>query len=548
MDAATFYSGEAEYLLETRTLLAENGNQVLKALRTPGSNYEGPQTAAAGFAPIPEVDLHELSGFSSGSGSTTQSSSSSGSMADLSGHVRVTNPNGDIEEYYMSVTPHLLPLDNSSSAAKGGVAQQAAAGDQPSGSENAWIALDVDQFYVTEDETGEEIWPVTIPAQSLSNPEQIIEVTVHGDGRLEWPEEALNNGTNSSTKSLAFSLDPELNYLSSDPIAIRDPGTGGSGGSGGGSTSAANVTLDQHATEMEIVDNAGFLALKSIRLHDRSESGSASEIFMHMGYGDESAKPKKLWTYSFDEKRGRFGQKNGFFSRVFEGVKMALLNGARDKITGNGFSFEPSIIVNALVEPVATVSPLFDGKNKNTIGADMAVYEVPDINQEGVTYTFENMKKWNLPIFQRRPSNTPLYVAEDIHLTASFELSDLNADYFPIIPLYQETSNNKWKLMLSEDDKRKEKFTTRKFFGNERTKKMWVFDMATGRYNFENFTVETDWHWFGGSDDFVERSNVKNITTPNIFQRTLYNNEIVTRKDNQKIIYTIAECEVLCTR
>jgi len=536
MDASSFYSAEAEYLKNTRQTLAENGQQVIKALQT--KRFNGAQTAATGYTPVTEVELYELSGFSDGRG--TQS----GSLADLSGHVRITNPEGDIEEFYMSITPHLPPVTGNNATQKNTSMQKQAAADEPS-SQHAYIALDVDQFYVTEDENGDEIWPVTIPAQSLSDPDEVIEVTLHEGGRLEWPEEISSSST-SKTNKLAFSPDPELNYLSAEEMAIQDP-DGGSGGFIPEET--ANVTLQEKVSEVEVLE-AGFLSLKSIRLEDRSD-GNLAEISMHMGYDQATPTLEKKWTYIFDQKIGRFGQKDGFFSRVFNGVKMVVRNSLFSIVTGGGFSFEPSTIVNELVEPVAIQSDVFEGKNHRTIAADMAVYEVPDINREGVTYTFENMKTWNIPLFDRGVAfNTPLHINDiSSELLNKFNLIKSRADYFPIVPLNRDRNNNKWMLILSESDKKKEKFSTRRLIGNERNHTMWVYDMATSLWDQEKVTIETGRHAIGGSDDFVNKSAVKNISTPNIKKRFKETNgELKISKGEFEYVMTISDKKILCTK
>jgi len=550
MDAAQFHSGEAEYLLKVRRALAENGEEIIRALQT--KRFSGAQTAAAGFSPIPVVDLYELSGFSSGSG--TQS----GSLADLSGHLRVTNHEGDIEEYYLSITPHLSPITGNSPA-KNRNTQQAATGEESS--DNAWIALDVDQFYVTEDENGEEIWPVTIPAQSLSDPEEIIEVTVHEDGDLEWPEEITNGTSTSNSKTVSALAFPEMNYVTADEMEIQDSGDGGTGSSGGGSTSSSFFEeVDKTFDEFEAVEGA-FLSLKSIRLHQPKEGSGQPEVLMNVALGDENKNIFKKWAHAFDRKKGAKGGKDPVFKRLAESLAGADIPGvsiAVDAISdfvlqlaiGGEFLFQPHLFSDVILENALNNTDLFDGKNQFTVGADMAIYEVPDINYAGVNYNFTNMKKYQYSALQNLLTGQALEVRPSVVRELETLYRDENDDYFPLVPLHNNGPNAQWKFVLTESDKKYAKFSGKGislFKGKIRKKDMWVYDMATGRYNFENVQLEAKGHLFGNSDDIYERSGVKNITARNASDR-LTRGEIIAAKDNFEYVFTIEGKKVLCSR
>jgi len=74
-----------------------------------------------------------------------------------------------------------------------------------------------------------------------------------------------------------------------------------------------------------------------------------------------------------------------------------------------------------------------------------------------------------------------------------------------------------------------------------------VYDMSTGRYNFEEIQLEAKGHLLGNSDDIYERSGVKNITANNASDRLSFG-EIRAEKDNFEYVFTVEGKNILCSR
>lgn len=86
-----------------------------------------------------------------------------------SSHIRITDPEGDIEDFVLTLRKY---VDNPQKMVAKGLA-----GAHQISAETTYLALSPDRFYLEDDKYGNEQWPITFPAVSLDDPTDKIEVT-----------------------------------------------------------------------------------------------------------------------------------------------------------------------------------------------------------------------------------------------------------------------------------------------------------------------------------------------------------------------------------
>lgn len=272
--------------------------------------------------------------------------------------------------------------------------------------------------------------------------------------------------------------------------------------------------------------------------------------------------------HSFDRKWGVNGEKAGPYERlrnfigatnqqVFNKTTNFLLEDFFLQLDGNkgpnfaDYVFSPSNFFDVVLEDVLKSSELWKGKNQFTIGSDMYIYEVPDINRAGIKYNFMNMRRYGSTILNRIEEGEVIDLKNvNIKDLQSVGFVDRN-DYFPIIPIGKFDKDVKWKFILTENDKKYSKFSGKGislFGGKVRNIKVWVYDMNTDAYNFENVSLEAKGHIFGNSDDIFEKSAVKNITSESVKNQLLYKKEIVISKNGFEMVLVLEQKELIFFR
>ncbi|MGM0586848.1 MAG: hypothetical protein ACQETE_00395 [Bacteroidota bacterium] len=136
IEAEAFYTLKAPVLKKVNDVVYKNRETLLR-------EYKGKRSSKDGFFIQPISNLDDTK-------------SKSGSTSDVPVY-SVVEENGTVENITLSITNHLAP------------GKYKAGGDAQLSEENVWIAYNVDKFYVTEDEDGNDIWPVTIPATNLAD-------------------------------------------------------------------------------------------------------------------------------------------------------------------------------------------------------------------------------------------------------------------------------------------------------------------------------------------------------------------------------------------
>ncbi|MGF1671061.1 MAG: hypothetical protein ACFCU6_11490, partial [Balneolaceae bacterium] len=399
--------------------------------------------------------------------------------------------------------------------------------------------------YALEGPDGEEIWPVTIPAVSLDDEKQV-NIVVHKDGRLQWPQPDGLFARMSATSSETESIDGDLFYMTSesfstdpceDSTIILDPAGCGDDGSGsGGSSSSPPAWTD----EMPVftVQHGTFLALKSVRLHERRETGGAAEVLMQtQEIGDDPHHPEPIkseWMYAFDRKQGVFG-KVGLLRKIkFRGIADA--------------KFSPKKLFERIFNNQNQNSPVFDGKNTRNMAIDHTVYEVPDVNEAGITYHFTNMRRWKSPAILQNNIGQPFPTRENFGAIQTLQ-EIAPKDYLPLVELGDKPTGEalNFRLMMHEDDTNYQHYANADQSNGIAVKFIQMFDMQDGIYKGEYTAIRSKSVGFSSSDDTYGRSGVKNITQDFVEDRMQDGGgQIIAQKDNFRYVFTTVTSRVFC--
>lgn len=353
-----------------------------------------------------------------------------GSKAAMSTHLRLSEPDGETEEFMLSVRRYIRDAGKAKASA-----------NQAMSAENTWLALSPDRFYLQDDTEGNEQWPVTFPAVNMADSSQKIQVTFNKDGFVSAtsPE-----GKSKSTAG----TEPNLVLVQGTPIIDPcEPNCGGGGGSGGGGDDGPYCTEISGRGEDVGGSTAGtqtYFMIKGIRLLDIYDSDEAAELQMFVKRDDDydgECFPRS-YKYRFDV--------------VFRG----------------GFA------------------------NSQNVGADGRIYDLPDVDRAGLTYSI-------LGIGHRDILGFPLF--------------DLTNKPGP------------WRLVMSDDDKDYQDFSQRG--ESDYADDIQTYDMSTGSWSevFTGFSTDRKVH--GSSDDPLVESGVRRITKDNVQDRLGSNSNVVASKD-----------------
>lgn len=380
----------------------------------------------------------------------------------ISTHFRIESEDGKSEDFVLGIRRYIADFNST---------EKNKSGKEKLNSNNTYVALNPDKFYLEDDDFGNEIWPVQFEAVNIENSNDKIRVVFDKSGIVST--EYLG-----PQKSKTFIEDPNILFI--EPVSIIEPceETGSLGGlqedcnsldnpgsgSGGTPTNYEDYTRGG-PTGTYGAGNVQF-AIKSIRLVENGGSDGAGEIQMFIQQRDDyNYKMPLSYAYRFDA-----------FLRF-------------NPITGWN--------VNTIIE----------GSDRG--GGLDPLYEVPDINAVGVDYNF----------------NPRVYVKSN-GLDYSSQVFPLYRDYFPLINLSQNPGP--WRLLLVDDDKDYPDFSRRR--ASTYAQNVQTYDMSSGVWNdtYTKFTTRN--HQYQSSDDPISQSGVRRISEANAQSRSNFNGLIVAEK------------------
>ncbi|MEX2485727.1 MAG: hypothetical protein WED10_14235, partial [Brumimicrobium sp.] len=323
MDSNTFYQGD--YFEQFRNGLASSyGKEILDELNV---SAQKAKSMEGGFTDAGPVLLNSV--FKASKNKSAES---------FSTHFILEDPDGFKEEFVLGTRRYIPP------SADGNRAKAANKSNKTLDPENTYLALNVDRFYLEDDEQGNELWPVTFTAVSMADPDNEIEVTFDQNGMVSstYSESKHKSDTQTSEDFDLVFVEP-ISATNSELEPIRDDG--GGGGGGGGSTSRINDwSRGEDTGSYGAYDT--YFGIKNIRLAWTGDGDGAAELQMFVKNNDN-------YNYNFPV---RYKYR---FDRVVR----------HDPVHG-GYP-EHSII---------------EGADK---GWPYEIYyEVPDVNQDGYDYNF----------------------------------------------------------------------------------------------------------------------------------------------------------------
>lgn len=316
-------------------------------------------------------------------------------------------------------------------------------------SNDVWLALNPDKFHLEDDEYGDEIWPITIEAQHLSDENRQLNVTFGKNGLLSSYE-------SNRFKTVEVS-NPEIYFIDTVPIDRvpcliplkaneTEETCGPSFGDGGGSDEESRVN-DWSRGESTGTggSNQTYFVLKKIRLATTGDGDESAELQLFSKMDDNYLNNMPVsYKYRFD--------------RVYR--SNPYLNGQ--------------------------AHTLIQGADRG--GISNPYYEVPDINSAGIEYSFEN---------------TNIYYTK-----LSRQIDVVSVDYFPLFNLTQ--TSGPWRFVLVDDDKDYADMSSRRT--NTRVMDINTYDMETNSWDLIETGFTTRNHRWGSSDDPLVESGVRNIT------------------------------------
>lgn len=449
MSEREFYLAESDYLDFAIQKLAQNGATIVDALNNQMRVNASKSTDSNLYSSI-EFDMVDFKGLRNQA--RKEKSSASSDLEELSSHLRVVYDDGEKEEFELIVYPYYQKEDISGKH-RGEVSFF--------DSQTTWLALDPDIFYLEEDESGNEIWPVTFPAVSLNDASVEIEVILAKNGKLRWPDEVQKENNRLLYIGTLDILSPD-DYRTDYEEKYEDyPGK-----SKNTNSSAAGVT------------GVDFLALRSLRLIDIDNSSNA-KIQLYLGRGDNyNVKYHRNWTSVFD-------RRNGYYNRpLWYGLLSDLVFFAEKRILGGHIT--------------RNVDGIFDGNMTRSFAIDRHVYETPDVQYPNTNYYFTNMRTWSFIV---QGGVQPSY-QEVIRQTG-----------FPVAVL----TNNYWRFVLVHNKKKYAYTSARRKSTLENS--VWTYNMQNGSYSTVTNKMDAASHRYGNSDRVLLNSGVRRITRNNVNTR-----------------------------
>ena len=383
-------------------------------------------------------------------------------------HLRVTEDDGETEDFMLTLRPYIQHPKRMAAKGKSGMRTLSAG--------NTYLALSPDRFYLEDDENGNEQWPVTFPAVSLSDSSDKIMVTFNKDG-LVSTSKVQDKGTTQSAG------ETQLVFIEGTPVVgpnyvappCPDCGGGGGGGTSGGGDDG-NDGSGSYCTEVNgrgstsNGSNSGlrtYFTVNNVRLWATGDGDGAAELQMFVKNDDD-----------YDGE---------CFHRSYK------------------YRFDTVVRSNPVdIAGLPNDNTIIEGADKNN---NSIYYRVPDINHDDINYDFSiNRFKYDA-------------------LLDYWETEYV--DYFPVFDLTSRPGP--WRLVLSDDDKDYQDFSRRQ--QSDFAQDIWTYDMASGIWS-EVFTgFSTDRKTSGSSDDPIRESGVRRITYDNVNRAGGFGGAVVASKD-----------------
>lgn len=327
MDSQTFYEGD--YFEKFRNGLAKSySREIISELNASARKAKNQND---GFVDAGPVLLN-----------TAFRASKSKSAENFSTHFILKDTDGFEEEFVMATRRYIpSPVEDTAKAAE--------AGSEELDPEQTWLALNVDRFYLQDDDQGNELWPVTFTAVSMANPDNEIEITFDQDGLVSTSlhdQKGKSNNQDPEDFNLVF-VEPVPASMDLPPPGDGDDDTGGGGG-GGDSGRINDWTRGEPTGTYGAYDT--YFGLKTIRLGWTGDGDGDAELQMFVKNNDN-------YNYNFPV---------SYKYRFDKVVRKHPING--------GYS-NHSVI---------------EGADKG--GSKNIYYGVPDVNKIGVDYHFDGRK------------------------------------------------------------------------------------------------------------------------------------------------------------
>ena len=372
----------------------------------------------------------------------------------LSTHFKIINEDGSYEEFLMGIRAYVNNITQY---------QKTISTTQ---NDDVWIALNPDKFYLEDDDDGNEIWPVTFTANHITDESRSIEVVFDKNGLVSASEIGKFKQSSISNPNLMF-LEPIV-IEPCFPIMQKSVSDDCDGGGGGYNPTNPPSRVNDWSRGEFTGDGVGtntYVVLKKMSLATTGDGDGAAELQMFVKKSDNDLHNFPVsYKYRFD--------------RVWRSNPYTVYDD------------------NTIIQ----------GADKG--GWTNTYYEVPDINHDGVDYSFDNITRYKTDVLFG-------------HYTES-------VDYFPLFNLTQ--SQGPWRFALSDDDKDYADMSRRRIGSSYILMDVNTYDMDTETWQLTETGFTTRSHTYGSSDDPNLESGVRNITESNMQRLVNGNNEFSFEK------------------
>lgn len=344
---------------------------------------------------------------------------------------------------------------------------------------STYLILDPDYFYDHDDAAYREVYPFSVEAVSLSDGS---DATVTFSG----PQQAYVDG--------AGNQGGEIVYLQAEPAC--DPwvdvdcesGGGGGGGTGGGTggvtqsneygNSDAGYVFEPDFSSAPASTSAGAPWLILYGMQITGTEAGAEEAQLYISTGDDYA------TKAFGKKR-----KYDFDKRTYSGSYSDCGQEINSPYFGS-HSWNRTL-----------------RRRENLLGASYpAYYEhvmLPDINVPGVFHYMGNVPRMYCGYGPN--TGTKSYFVLNGESTANG------------VPLADLSKPDVWRMLLTDDDDVYSEFSTEQSW--LRSEYVSTYDMATYAIGNVLTKINSNFEWFGSSDDIAPNSGIRNMTKSNVESR-----------------------------
>lgn len=207
-------------------------------------------------------------------------SSKTGTPAIGSTHLRITEDDGETEDFILTLRPYIQHPKQIAAKGKSGMSTLSAG--------NTYLALSPDRFYLEDDANGNELWPVTFPAVSLSDTTDKIMVTFNKDGLVSTSKDQ-EKGTTQSAGETQIVFVEATPVISPNYVVEPCPDCDGGGGGGGGGSSYFCSEVSGRGEDVggSTSGTQTYLSVELIRLVDTGDGDQEAELQMFVKNDDD---------------------------------------------------------------------------------------------------------------------------------------------------------------------------------------------------------------------------------------------------------------------